>query len=221
MFGNLPQPRQLVTIMNGETGDAQAGQRRGKRKDFSTETRAFPENLQFVAADWVNETMEPDRDGYDVILACARLLSRLLAHDGPLTIVLYSFSVTKWIHLSGLNPALLSFFRRCFDCLRPGGKLILEPQPFSTYARNVKMTPELQENYDRLKEGAEKGWRAEEGDFERVLLELVGFEKRELLGKTGKIGERGFALSARRPLTAVTARLNFPPTCRGVHEARQ
>ncbi|BGP32414.1 hypothetical protein JCM10296v2_004195 [Rhodotorula toruloides] len=124
MFGNLPQPRQLVTIMNGETGDAQAGQRRGKGKDFSTETRAFPENLQFVAADWVNETIEPDRDGYDVNNA---------------------FSVTKWIHLSGLNSALLTFFRRCFDCLRPGGKLILEPQPFSTYARNVKMTPELQE----------------------------------------------------------------------------
>ncbi|BGP34900.1 hypothetical protein JCM10296v2_006724 [Rhodotorula toruloides] len=167
MFGNLPQPRQLVTTINGETGDSQANQRRGKRNE-STETRAFPENLQFVVADWVNETIEPDRDGYDVIIA---------------------FSVTKWIHLSGLNPALLTFFRRCFDCLRPGGKLILEPQPFSTYARNVKMTRELQENYDRLKEGAEKGWRAEEGDFERVLLELVGFEKRDLLGETGKIGE--------------------------------
>ncbi|BGP03000.1 RNA methyltransferase [Rhodotorula toruloides] len=180
MFGNLPQPRQLVTIVDGETGDWQAGQRRGKRKESSTEIRAFPENLQFVAADWVNETIEPDRDGYDVIIA---------------------FSVTKWIHLSGLNPALLTFFRRCFDCLRPGGKLILEPQPFSTYARNVKMTPELQENYDRLKEGAEKGWRAEEGDFERVLLELVGFEKRELLGETGKIGS-----TFRRPVEVYTKR---------------
>lgn len=46
----------------------------------------------------------------------------------------------------------------------------------------------LRDNYARLVEGAEKGWRAEEGDFERVLIELVGFEKRDLLGETGKIG---------------------------------
>ncbi|BGP27197.1 mepce protein [Rhodotorula toruloides] len=180
MFGNLPQPRQLVTMFNGDRGESSAGQRRGKRKESSADTRAFPENLQFVAADWVNETIESDRDGYDVLIA---------------------FSVTKWIHLSGLNPGLLTFFRRSFDCLRPGGRLILEPQPFSTYARNVKMTPELQENYDRLKEGAEKGWRTEEGDFERVLLELVGFEKRELLGETGKIGS-----TFRRPVECYTKR---------------
>ena len=34
-----------------------------------------------------------------------------------------------------------------------------------------------------------RGWRAEEGEFERVLCELVGFEKRELLGETGEMGE--------------------------------
>lgn len=49
--------------------------------------------------------------------------------------------------------------------------------------------PELQERYDKLLEGAEKGWRPEDGDFERVLTELVGFGKRELLGETGRIGE--------------------------------
>ena len=49
--------------------------------------------------------------------------------------------------------------------------------------------PELQERYDKLVEGAEKGWRPEDGDFERVLTALVGFGKRELLGETGRIGE--------------------------------
>lgn len=113
-------------------------------------------------------------------------------HDGPVQILSRlppcSLSVTKWIHLQGLNPGLLAFFRRCFDCLRPGGRLILEPQPFATYAKNVKAMPELQERYDKLLEGAEKGWRPEDGDFERVLTELVGFGKRELLGETGRIG---------------------------------
>lgn len=101
-----------------------------------------------------------------------------------------SLSITKWIHLRSLNVGLLTFFRRCFDALLPGGRLVLEPQPFSTYARSARASGEatLRDNYARLVEGAEKGWRAEEGDFERVLIELVGFEKRELLGETGKIG---------------------------------
>jgi len=38
-----------------------------------------------------------------------------------------------------------------------------------------------------------RGWRAEEGEFERVLVELVGFEKRELLGETGEMGESFFS----------------------------
>ena len=39
-----------------------------------------------------------------------------------------------------------------------------------------------------------RGWRAEEGEFERVLVELVGFEKRELLGETGEMGELFFEI---------------------------
>lgn len=73
MFGNLPQPRHLLTTVTNENGDSLPNEKRGKRRESSSmETRAFPENLQFVAADWVNERIEPDRDGYNVIIACVQ-----------------------------------------------------------------------------------------------------------------------------------------------------
>lgn len=108
--------------------------------------------------------------------------------------------MTKWIHLQSLNAGLLTFFKKCHDKLNPGGRLVLEPQPFSTYQRSVKMSTRgqgggnpssslLRDNFESLKSGAQRGWRWEEGDFERVLIELVGFEKCELLGETGKVGE--------------------------------
>lgn len=71
--------------------------------------------------------------------------------------------------------------------------MILEPQPFSSYSRSVKSLSKnhenLRDNYELLKSGAMRGWRAEEGEFERVLVELVGFEKRDMLGETGEIGK--------------------------------
>ncbi|BGP43040.1 hypothetical protein JCM10449v2_007055 [Rhodotorula kratochvilovae] len=184
MFGFLPSPRSapgLLTTFHPQAEVETAGVlRRGKRKVMPREVRAFPENVRFVCADWVNDEIPDDREGYEVIVA---------------------FSVTKWIHLHTLNAGLLTFFRRAFDALLPGGRLLLEPQPFSTYARSARADPLLQANYARLREGAEKGWKAEEGDFERVLIELVGFEKRELLGETGRVGS-----TFRRPVEVYTKR---------------
>lgn len=107
---------------------------------------------------------------------------------------LFRLSVTKWIHLHNLNAGLLHFFTRVFRCLLPGGIFILEPQPFSTYAKSAKLSPELKANYERLRDGAEgvdedKGWRAENGDFDKVLLEQIGFARKERLGETGEKGK--------------------------------
>ncbi|GAA5826784.1 hypothetical protein JCM11251_002893 [Rhodosporidiobolus azoricus] len=178
-YGYLPSPRSLLTRYIDQPEVETVGVlRRGKRKVMPFEEKAFPENVRFRCADWVEEKVPEDEEGYDVILA---------------------FSITKWIHLTSLNPGLLTFFRKCFTSLLPGGRLILEPQPFSSYHKTVRNlrhssssssaeVAELQANLARLEEGAEKGWRAEEGDFERVLLELVGFERVEKLGYTGEEG---------------------------------
>ncbi|GAA5895428.1 hypothetical protein JCM6882_006247 [Rhodosporidiobolus microsporus] len=190
-YGYLPAPRALLTRYVDQPEVETTGVlRKGKRKVMPLEEKTFPENVRFRCADWVEEKVQEDEEGYDVIIA---------------------FSITKWIHLTALNAGLLTFFRKCFTSLLPGGRLILEPQPFSSYARTLKNlrhnassaaeVAELQKNLHRLEEGAEKGWRAEEGDFERVLLELVGFERRELVGYTGEEGT-----GWRRPVEVYTKR---------------
>lgn len=54
--------------------------------------------------------------------------------------VIMALSLTKWIHLNGGDSGLKRFFRRIFKHLRPGGRLILEPQPWSSYKKKKKIS---------------------------------------------------------------------------------
>ncbi|GAA6060185.1 hypothetical protein JCM10212_005186 [Sporobolomyces blumeae] len=192
MYGYLPNPRGLLTRhIEVPASSVSKGSKKKKRKSTSgveasavetvpDEVKAFPENVKIVTADWVHEPIEQGREQYDVIVA---------------------FSVTKWIHLQHLNAGLLTFFQRCFSTLSPAGILVLEPQPFASYLRSAKTSPELRHHWELLREGAQRGWRWEDGEFEKVLLELVGFEKRSLLGETGKVGS-----TFRRPVEVYSKR---------------
>ncbi|CAK5268640.1 unnamed protein product [Mycena citricolor] len=64
----------------------------------------FPHNVAFRTADWVNEAIPEDAEGYDVVVA---------------------FSITKWIHLNGGDDGLIRFFERAASVLKPGGFLSL------------------------------------------------------------------------------------------------
>ncbi|KAJ9123333.1 hypothetical protein QFC22_001532 [Naganishia vaughanmartiniae] len=117
---------------------------------------AFPRNLVFYAADWPKTKIESDIDGYDVILG---------------------LSLTKWIHLHDLDEGLVRFFQKCYDTLNPGGCLILEKQGWKGYKQAKRMSETLKQNYKLLQ-------LRPETDFDRVLLETVGFSKKETVKST-------------------------------------
>lgn len=83
---------------------------------------AFPNNVFFVALNYVpesDELLELQEAEYDCII---------------------SLSLTKWIHLNWGDAGIKRMFKRTFRQLRPGGCLVLEPQPWSSYQKKSKLT---------------------------------------------------------------------------------
>ncbi|CAJ0920098.1 unnamed protein product, partial [Mesorhabditis belari] len=113
----------------------------------------FPDNVWFRRENYVlqsDELLETIQEEFDVIMA---------------------LSITKWIHLNWGDDGIRRFFLRAFRQLRPGGRLILEVQPYTSYRKRSVMTEAHRENYRRIE--------FRPSDFEMYLLETVGFESVE------------------------------------------
>ncbi|KAM4620246.1 7SK snRNA methylphosphate capping enzyme [Polymixia lowei] len=125
----------------------------------------FPSNVSFVKANYVLENdalLLTQRPEYDVIMC---------------------LSVTKWVHLNWGDSGLKRLFQRVYRHLRPGGLLILEPQPWESYVRRKKLTDNISKHYNSI--------RLKPDQFSSYLTKEVGFSSYEFIG-TPKSSLRGF-----------------------------
>ncbi|CEG49837.1 loc100151157 protein [Plasmopara halstedii] len=109
------------------------------------------------------------------------------AHAGKDYDFITCFSVTKWIHLFHGDDGIKKVFQKIYELLVPGGRLVLEPQPWKSY-HNRKFTTEVTAaNYPNI--------RLRPKDFPQYLIDVIGFQSCELL-KVCQTSSKGF----RRPV---------------------
>uniref|UniRef100_A0A224YSI3 RNA methyltransferase n=1 Tax=Rhipicephalus zambeziensis TaxID=60191 RepID=A0A224YSI3_9ACAR len=138
------------------------------------ESVAFPNNVFFVEGNYImdNEAqLEAQQEEFDMILC---------------------LSLTKWVHLNWGDDGVRFLFKRMYRQLRPGGRMLLEAQPFHSYAKKKKLTETTFKNYHAITLRPEK--------FNEYLLSPeVGFAKCELVA-TPSHASKGF----QRPLYLFT-----------------
>ncbi|KAG6968550.1 hypothetical protein JG688_00005749 [Phytophthora aleatoria] len=109
------------------------------------------------------------------------------AHAGKGYDFITCFSVTKWIHLFHGDEGIKKVFAKIYELLAPGGRLILEPQPWKSYHKRKFTSEVTAANYPKI--------QLRPKDFPKHLVESVGFRSCEFL-EVCQTSAKGF----RRPV---------------------
>ncbi len=111
----------------------------------------FPDNVAFVC-----------KNAIDFLKSCPK-------YDAVLCL-----SVTKWIHLTEGDEGLLTLFRILHQLTAPGGRAIIEYQPWRSYVKNQKASATTMAVFQTLQIRPE--------DFETILTRDFGFRIEYRLG---------------------------------------
>ncbi|CAN9509400.1 unnamed protein product [Ophioblennius macclurei] len=117
----------------------------------------FPHNITFIQGDYVTQREAwPGQGQYDVILC---------------------LGVTKWVQLQLGDGGVARLFRRAYQSLAPGGLLVLEAQPWSSYSHSKRASETTFRQYCSLRLRPEQ--------FTSFLTDNVGFTSYRLLKHAG------------------------------------
>ncbi|CAM8891437.1 unnamed protein product [Rhodiola kirilowii] len=109
---------------------------------------------------------------------------------GKLYDTIICLSVSKWIHLNWGDDGLVTLFSRIWKLLQPGGILVLEPQPWSSYDKNRLVSETTAANCRSI--------MFYPNTFQDLLLDKIGFRTVEDLTSNLADTKKGF----NRPILA-------------------
>lgn len=104
-----------------------------------------------------------------------------LSHVAGSYDIVLCLGVTKAVQLNWGDRGVLTLFRKAHACLRPGGRLILDAQPWESYRDDAKMSQDMRAIYNSL--------RLRPSQFVDFLLQRVGFRSVELSHEYRKPGK--------------------------------
>lgn len=93
-------------------------------------------------------------------------------------------SVTKWVHLNWGDEGLIRLFAKIWQVMRPGGILLLEPQPWKSYERKRLVSQVAVENFRDIV--------FKPDDFRDILLDKIGFRSMEMISTIVPNSTAGF-----------------------------
>lgn len=190
-----------ATSSNADSGSTGGGIGRGDKKSCEFFPISMPILYGAIDIPGFNETYKGGGFPNNVTFKqCNYILEddSLVALEQPQFDVILCLSITKWIHLNWGDAGIKQAFRRMYAQLRPGGKLILEPQNWASYKKKCKLTETIYKNYNSIEFFPDKF-------TEYLLSPIVGFAKSEILGFPAHQA-KGF----RRPIQIFTKSTMFP-----------